>query len=117
MKDELISIIEQRGFPVYQQGSLGEDEAYPDTFFTFWNNDTYDGNHYDGKAASWTWSFDVNVYSTDPDLVNSELLEIKTLLIAAGWIIGGKGHDVASDEISHTGRGITVLYRELNREE
>lgn len=117
MKDELINILELHGYPIFQQGSLGEEEAYPDTFLTFWNDDTYDGNHYDQKAASWTWSFDVNVYSIDPDVVNTLLLEIKSSLIAAGWTVGGKGHDVASDEITHTGRGITALYFERNKEE
>lgn len=36
--DTLISLLETFKFPVYRQGSLAKNEAYPDTFFTFWEN-------------------------------------------------------------------------------
>ena len=36
----------------------------------------------------------------------------KSLLKAAGFVIRGAGYSVMSDEPTHTGRGITVLYRE-----
>lgn len=109
MKDLLISTISSLGYPVYQQGSLGQDEAYPESFFTFWNNDTYDKNHYDNKPIDYVWDFDLNFYSVDPDLVNTKLLAAKELLLEAGFIVPGKGYDVVSDEITHTGRGIHVL--------
>ena len=112
MKDELITLLETFQYPVFLQGSLSKDEAYPESFFTFWNNDSYDNNHYDNEAASYTWSFDVNFYSIDPSLVNSMLLSAKALLKQNGWIISGKGYDVASDEPTHTGRGINALYFE-----
>jgi hypothetical protein len=108
MKELLISLLETFGYPVKLQGSLGEKEQYPDSFFTFWNNDSEDGDHYDNDAVYYVWSFDVNFYSTDPELVNSKLLEAKTLLKENGFIIGGKGDDVPSDEATHTGRGMTV---------
>lgn len=109
MKDLLIEILESFGYPVKLQGSLNKDEAYPESFFTFWNNDSYDGNHYDNDAVSYVWDFDVNFYSTDPALVNSKLIEAKTKLKQQGFIVPGKGYDVASDEPTHTGRGINVL--------
>ena len=109
MKDLLINTIATLGYPIILQGSLNENEAYPESFFTFWNNDTPDGSHYDNEAISYIWDFDLNFYSTDPSLVNTKLLEAKTLLKAEGFIIGGKGYDVASDEPTHTGRGIHVL--------
>ena len=109
MKDLLISLLETFGYPVFLQGSLSEDEAYPESFFTFWNNDSYDNNHYNNNPVSYTWNFDVNFYSTDPALVNSKLLEAKTLLKQNGFIVSGKGYDVASDEPTHTGRGFTAL--------
>lgn len=112
MKNELIRLLETFNYPVYLQGSLSENDAYPDSFFTFWNNETYDNNHYDNQAASYTWNFDVNFYSVDPGLVNSMLLGAKALLKQNGWIVGGKGYDVVSDEPTHTGRGINVLYFE-----
>lgn len=114
MKDLLIQLLETFGFPVRLQGSLGENEKYPDSFFTFWNNETFDGDHYDNDAIYFVWDFDVNFYSTNPALVNSQLLEVRTLLKRNGFIVQGKGYDVASDEPTHTGRGINVLKIETN---
>lgn len=109
MKDEFIKILESFGFPVFQQGSLNKDEAYPESFFTFWNNESEDNEFYDNKENSYIWDFDLNFYSSDPNLVNTKLLEAKKKLKEKGFIIRGKGHDVASDEPTHTGRGINVL--------
>ena len=112
MKDALISLLESFGYPVRLQGSLTEDEAYPESFFTFWNNETSDGSHYDNDAISYIWDFDVNFYSVNPALVNTVLLEVRTLLKSNGWIVSGKGYDVASDEPTHTGRQINVIFIE-----
>lgn len=114
MKETLITLLKTFGYPVMLQGSLAANQKYPDSFFTFWNNDSYDGNHYDNKEISWIWSFDVNFYSTNPVLVNTMLLQTKNLLRSHGFIISGKGYDVASDEPTHTGRGINALYKENN---
>ena len=112
LKDELISLLETFGYPVRLQGSFAEDEQYPESFFTFWNNDSSDGSHYDNDAVSYIWDFDVNFYSIDPALVNTVLLDARRLMKTNGWIVSGKGHDLASDEPTHTGRGINVKYIE-----
>lgn len=109
MKDEFIKILESFGFPIFQQGSLNENEAYPESFFTFWNNSSSDNEFYDNKENSYIWDFDLNFYSSDPNLVNTKLLEAKKKLKENGFIVRGKGYDVASDEPTHTGRGINVL--------
>jgi len=114
MKALLISILESFGYPVFQQGSLTEEEPYPESFFTFWNNSSNDGSHYDNDAINFVWSFDVNFYSVDPNLVNTMLVEARTVLRANGFVVSGKGYDLASDEPTHTGRGINVLISERN---
>lgn len=108
MKELLISLLETFGYPVKLQGSIGADEAYPESFFTFWNGDSFDGDHYDNDAIYYVWDFQVNFYSSNPDLVNTVLMSAKTLLKQNGFIISGKGYDVPSDEHTHTGRGMTV---------
>ena len=108
MKEFLIELLESFGYPVFLQGSLG-DCAYPESFFTIWNNSSDDNNHYDNEPVSYTWSFDVNFYSVNPELVNNMLLEAKTVLKANGFIISGKGYDLMSDEPTHTGRGMNAL--------
>lgn len=117
VKNLLISTLEEFGYPVILQGSLSTDRQYPENFFTFWNNDTFDGKHYDDNAVSYVWSFDVNFYSTDVEKVNSILLAAKTKLKAKGFVVPGKGYDVGSDEPTHTGRGINALYLEIERTE
>jgi len=112
MKDLLVKTLETFGYPVFLQGTLNKDEAYPKSFFTYWNNDSYDENHYDNAPVGYVWDFDVNFYSTDPALVNSKLIEAKTKLKQQGFIVPGKGYDVASDEPTHTGRGINALKEE-----
>lgn len=109
MKNLLISTLEPLGFPIFQQGSLNSNEAYPNSFFTFWNNESYGGSYYDNNAKVTVWDFDLNFYSNDPELVNTKLLEAKAKLKEKGFIINGKGYDVASDEKTHTGRGINVV--------
>ena len=113
MKEQLIDLLITFGYPVRLQGSLTKDEPYPQSFFTYWNNETIDGSHYDNNAINYVWDFTIFFYSVDPVLVNTMLLQVKSLLKQNGWIISGKGYDVPSDEPSHTGRALDVLYSEI----
>lgn len=110
MEDKLIKLLKSFGYPVIRQGSLAQNEKYPDNFFTFWNNESHDESHYDNKATSLVFNYDVNFYSNNPSNTYEKLREAVTLLKDEGFIISGDGYDVASDEISHTGRGVNVLY-------
>lgn len=109
MKDLLITTLTTLGYPIFQQGSLAQDEPYPESFFTFWNNYSKSDAFYDDSEKRYIWDFDLYFYSSDPALVNTKLVEAKTILKAAGFIAKGKGYDVGSDEPTHTGRGINVL--------
>lgn len=97
---------------VKRQGSMTPTEAYPERFFTYWVADTRDQNHYDDAAAACVWEMDVNFYSIAPAEIYSALEKAKEALQASGWVISGKGHDVASDVSTHQGRGFTALYLE-----
>ena len=112
LEDLLIEVLEKFGYPVRLQGSLLADEPYPDHFFTFWNDATDGSGFYSNEENAILWEYSVNFYSIDPVLVNSKLLEAKKLLKAAGFTVSGAGYSVASDETTHTGRAITVLYRQ-----
>ena len=109
MKDKLITLLKTFKYPVFLQGSLLPEQAYPPTFFTFWNNSSEDGAHYDNGAIYYVWNFDVNFYSTDPALVYTKLEAARKALKDSGFIVSGKGYSVASDEPTHTGRGFTAL--------
>lgn len=113
MEDNLIQILEALGYPAIRQGSLSPDEEYPDSFFTFWNNDSPDHAHYDNTEYGTEWDFDVNFYSTDPEKTYKVLADARIKLKQNKWIIPGKGYDVASDEVTHTGRGMRAFYLEF----
>lgn len=112
MEDLLISTLTPLGYPVRLQGSLLPDESYPDSFFTYWNDSADGSSYYSNNEGVILWAYSLNFYSTDPVLVNSKLLEAKALLKSAGFIVSGAGYDVPSDEDTHTGRGIGLLYRQ-----
>ena len=110
MVDKLIELLESFGYPVFRQGSLAEDEPYPATFFTFWENEETDYEHYDNVEFGVEYDFDINIYSNDPEKTYGLLDEARTLLKSNGWIAKGRGYDLASDEITHTGRGFNAVF-------
>ena len=112
MEELLISMLEALGYPVRLQGSLLPDESYPDSFFTFWNDSADGTSYYSNNEGAIVWTYSVNFYSVDPVLVNTKLLEAKEILKAAGFTVSGAGYDIPSDEPTHTGRGISLLYRQ-----
>lgn len=113
MEDNLIQILKQFGFPVYRQGSLTQEQGYPDAFFTFWNNNSPDHAHYDNHNYGTEWDFDVFFYSVDPKQTYTVLGNARVALKQAGWIVPSQGYDVQTDEATHTGRAIEVLYLEV----
>ena len=108
--DKLIETLETLGYPVKKQGSLLPDEPYPNHFFTYWNNSADGSSYYSNDEGAVIWNYSVNFYSVDDP--NSKLMEAKALLKKAGFIVAGAGYDLVSDEATHTGRGITAVYRE-----
>lgn len=109
MEDKLIELLSTFGKPVIRQGSLGENEPYPDTFFTFWNNEEIEHKAYDNDTTQVRYDFDVNVYSTDPSTAYELLKEARKLLKDNKFVPMSRGYDVASDEDTHTGRGMNVV--------
>lgn len=118
MEDLLISTLESLGFPVDRQGSYLPEQSYPNHFFTFWNDSADGSSFYDNDENAILWQYSVNFYSVEPEKVSEAFKMIKgkrtakSVLKEAGFIVSGAGYDVLSDKDTHTGRGITVLYRE-----
>lgn len=110
-KEKLIATLEREfpGIPVRLQGSFLEDEPYPVSFFTFFENESSSLSFYDEDETRIAWYFSLNAYSTSATTVNAMIKKAKKALKADGWIIDGGGYDVLSDEITHTGSGIMVV--------
>lgn len=112
MKKLLINELKKFGYPVFLQGSLNDDEAYPETFITFFTDYTADGSHYDNDVNSIEGIFSVILYSSDPQIVNEKPIEIIHALKFVGFIPQGKGQDILSDEPTHTGWAMDFKYIE-----
>lgn len=115
VKAALIKLLsDEYKIPVILQGSLSPSDAYPASFFTIWNPETTDGDHFDNDAALFVWRFSINYYSTDATSVNTMLPAVRSLLRSNGWIVDGMGYDIPTDEISHTGRALDVIFMQRN---
>lgn len=110
MEENLIELLQTLGYKAYRQGSIPENQAYPDTFFTFWNNETIEHSAFDNDTSIITYDYDVNVYSTDISVCVDLLEQARTLLKQNNWIITVISNDMASDEITHVGKGMRVLF-------
>jgi len=113
MKDLLISLLECFcPDNVYLQGTLNEDEAYPQKFITFFVTDTEDLEFYDNAVVGAAWYVSVIFYSSNPAEVNSIPFTIAEVLKRAGFIPQGKGRDIMSSKPSHTGWAMDFVIRE-----
>ena len=83
MKQKLINVLSAFGYPVFLQGTLNPEEAYPHTFITFFTDSTDDNGHFENKTNSVDWAFSVILYSNDPEIVNTKPNEIRAALKAA----------------------------------
>lgn len=110
MEDKLIELLSSLDVPVIRQGSLSPTQKYPDNFLTFWNNESIGHSAYDNNVINYDVDFDVNAYSINPTNTYNLINNVIDLLKENNWSIYDRGHDVVSDEISHTGRGISVVY-------
>lgn len=110
LEDKLIELLQSFGFSVFRQGSLSDNESYPSTFFTFWCNEEMENSAYDNETQSVYYDFDVNVYSNDAQQIYDLLSKARKLLKENGFTIVRRAYDIASDEITHVGRGMNVIY-------
>lgn len=111
MEDTLRVLLESYGYMVRRQGSMPSN--FPDTFITYWNTESPDHAHYDNRRYGTSWSFNIFVYSIDPELVYSLISSIRDLLIENGWVVSSRGYDAASDEPTHVGRAINAQFLEI----
>lgn len=113
VKNLLINTLETLGYGTPRlQGSFEKDETYPDSFITFFTIDTPDIKFYDNKSKCTAYYFNVTFYSSNPELVNTVPEKIIEELEKVGFIKQGKGTDLASDVITHTGWNLSFIYLE-----
>lgn len=102
MKQRLLNVLTTYGYPIYLHGTLGEDEPFPQSFFTFKQISSSDICLDDGDAYA-VYGFQVCFFSTDPHTVESVAASSRIALRDAGFIPDGRGMDFPSEEATHTG--------------
>lgn len=98
--------------PVFLQGTIDYTDAFPETFITFFTDDTDDRSFYDDETKSVDWSFSVILYSSDPSVVNEAPDTIIDALEYDGFKPQGKGRDIPSGVPTHTGWAMDFIYTE-----
>lgn len=112
VKQHLIDTLAVLPYEVSLQGTYADSKDYPESFITFWNDGVEAIKHYDNTEEAFAWEFTIIFYSSSPELVNTIPYEIISLLKKAGFVPQGKGMDIPSDEPTHTGRALEVVYIE-----
>ena len=102
MKQILLNVLETFGYPVFLQGTLGENEPFPAAFFTFQTMSSSDIS-FDNVDKYAVYGFQVFFYANDPHTVESIAAQSRTALKQAGFIANGRGVDIQSEEPTHTG--------------
>ena len=113
MRKLLLETLSSLGYgePI-RQGSMTEDEPYPESFITYFITDSSEIIHLDDEARGVEWACAVIFYTSDPEKLSSEPKRIYNVMKAAGFIPQGRGRDIPSDEPSHTGWAMDFLFIE-----
>lgn len=114
VRDILIDALEETfEVPVYLQGSLSDEDAIPEEYFTYFVTSTPHDRHYSNVAVRAVWGIDLNFYSTDPARTFTVLQLAEPVLKQADFIVTSSGYDVPVDDPEiHTGQGMALYYIE-----
>ena len=111
VKENLISILENYcPDNVFLQGTLNPEEAFPETFATFFITDSYFDAFYDDDANRIDWMIQVIIYSTNPDTIDTIAKSVVKDCKAAGFVPQNAGVDIPSGVDTHTGWAIDFIY-------
>lgn len=97
------------GEPILQ-GSMADDEPYPESFITYQIIGSPEQDFFDGVPNGTQWRFNIFFYTSDPALLSTEPTRIYNAMKAAGFIPQGKGFDIPSDEPTHIGWQNEYIY-------
>lgn len=110
MPDGLIEILESTGCPVFLKGTLTDADELPESFITFWNTATNRSHFYNNQPFCIEYTYEITLFSTDPELTNSVLLNLQIELIKNDFVIGMLGTDTYTGDVTYTGRTMTTTY-------
>lgn len=107
--EEVFKIV---GLPYSRQGSYEEDEKLPDSFFTFWNENSEEKTFYNNKPTRCEWEWSIFFYTINPDEVYSVMDNFIKVAKENGFIISSRGRDIPTGEPNYYGRFVKIIYNE-----
>lgn len=113
MWSKLQSVFDFLALPYYRQGSLADGDETPEAYYTFWNRDTTDLSHYDNESHRVEWTWEVWSFTDNADDIYSMMDNFIAAAKYNGFIIIGKGKDIATSVPTVFGREITIKYIEI----
>lgn len=109
IKECLIDILKESGYPVYKQGTFLNTDEYPHSFWTFYNIKS-DELYKDDEAYAIVKHFTVCFYSNNPTIIRETIDTTRKKLKEADFFVGAET-DVDADATSHTGEGFICIYQ------
>ena len=100
---DIYSLLETLGLPVFVQGDMPAEMAYPDTFITYIWFSSADLWRFNNRATATAYTAQVTVYSCYPDAIDEYLEKVISLLEKNGYSKSDHGRMIPSDEPTHLG--------------
>lgn len=107
---EILSNLElDQEYNVILQGSLDDEEEFPNNFFTYWNWDNARDGFYDNKHTRNLMGYQIDAYSTDRQFLNEMMEKAIEALETNGFIIDDDAVDVSCQK-GYTAKMIDVYF-------
>lgn len=90
IEQKLIDDLAALNLPIFEQGTMTGGEL-PDEFLTYFVSDSYDTAHYDNLPANCEFQIQLNIYTVNPENIQTLRAKISRLLLGAGWTRDGLG--------------------------
>lgn len=110
--EALEPILAATGFEYARQGSYAPEATLPESFLTFWNDRTSEGQFYDNGHHLVIWRWQVYFYTRDPSLMYSVMDGIIASAREAGFVPEGRAGDIDAQEPGYVARTVRLNYPE-----
>ena len=101
--EKLFALFNEIGLPYFRQGSMS-DEDYKPSFFTFWNIDTPQDQHYDNGLHQYNEYVQIGFYTNNAEKIYSVMNDFIERARSKGFVIAGMPRDADADKDNYFGR-------------
>lgn len=112
LEEVFLELEAEKGTPFSRQGSYEADEELPNSFYTFFNTNSEYNGYYGNKPSRCDWTWIVFYYTNDPATIYSGMEDFLNKAKEHGFVVKGRGKDIASGEPNYYGRMATIEFIE-----